>query len=445
MSYRYNHFKRISLVASGIVTMFAGGLCSAQDLFYSEGVPAGVLGERPGLTLGRWNFHGGVDTSVFYNDNVRLRAGGREDDFIFSVSPNVLAQIEGPYERRLGLIYRPNFFFFVDHSDQNSVNHAGNVNVRWPMNRLTLGLAQSVSIGEFGLAETLSMRSFRPEQASFFRRQITAPGAGLVEEEAEEVLEARDVGDRLSRKTYGTRFTANYELGHRTSLAGNFGYRRSDYGGNLIGSQQWSQELWADYAVSARTTAGAGVRLAQLDVRQADLQISERPALRLSYTVTDRLGVSAFAGAEWRQFEGGSSGPKAVFGARGNYQVRETTALTLAASRSERSSARLANQNYVQTVISGGLSQALPFGLAAGINGGYVTADYRSVGPGVVTNREDEGYFAGANLGWAATDYLYFGAFYQHFTNTSRSRSGGLPQSFDFDQNIVGIQASWAF
>jgi hypothetical protein len=445
MSNRTDYRKSMTLVASGLATIFTGGFCSAQDPFYSEGLPAGVLGERPGLTLGRWNFRGGVDGTAMYNDNVRIRATGSEDAFMFSISPHIRTATEGPYGRSFGLLYRPNFIFFLDHDELNRINHTGSASLTWPMNRLSVGLSQGISIGSFGMGENLAVRSFRPGRARIQRGQLPAPGAGLVEDEAQEDFDARDVGDRASRRTYTTRLSATYDLGHRTSLSGNLGYSRSDRSGQLISSQSWYQELWGDYQVSARTRAGAGVRITQLDARRTGLQISERPSLRLSYTVTDRLGVSSFAGAEWRQFEGGSSGPEPVFGLQSVYQLRATTVLSLSANRAEYSSARLAGQNYVQTTVSAGISQALPYRLSASVNGGYLTADYRSVGRGVAAQRDDEGYFAGANLNWVPADDWRVGAFYQHFTNNSRGRTGPLPQTFSFDQNIVGIQVSWEF
>jgi hypothetical protein len=440
-----DYLRRTVLILSGAATVLAGAHCSAQDIFYSEGLPTGVLGERPGLTLGRWNFHGGVDASALYNDNVRLRAAEPVDDFIFSISPHVRTRTEGPHGRTFSLMYRPSFIFFLDDNDRDSINHAANGSLQWPMNRLTLGLAQSVSIGTYGLSETMSLRSFRPAQAGLRLRQSPAPRADLVESEFEENLEARDVGDRLTRRSYTTRLSADYELGHRTSLSGNFGYSRSDRSGALFSSQRWTQELWLDYSATERTTVGAGVRIGQSEVRNSGLQVYERPSLRLNYTVTDRLGISAFAGAEWRQFEGGSSGPQLVFGLGSAYKLRESTTLGLNASRSERSSARLGGQNYVQTVVSAGLAQALPYRLSASINGGYLTAEYRAVGAGVVASREDEGYFAGASLNWAFTEQWRFGAFYRHFTNTSESRLGQLGRSFSFDQNAVGINASWVY
>ena len=110
--------RRFACVLCGVASALTAATASAQVGVFDEGMPAGVLEPRPGLNLGRFNFHGGVQGNVSYDDLVQIDADGRpDDDVTWTVSPFASVETEGPNARTLRLYYRPGFRFFTEHSD----------------------------------------------------------------------------------------------------------------------------------------------------------------------------------------------------------------------------------------------------------------------------------------------------------------------------------------
>jgi hypothetical protein len=386
----------------GCLAAFAGISCRAQFAPVTVGLPTGLLEPKPGLHWGRFDFHGGLSGTVGYDDFVTADTHGQEGDATISISPFGSVETSGPNERSLKMTYRPSYLMFVDHSDLNNLNHNGNFELRFPLNRLTLSLREDVS------------------------------AASVI---------VRDIGDRAVQETFATIGTADYVLSHRTTLQANLTYYRYDYGGgDFVGSQQFGQQLFTDYHFSPRTAVGAGVSISEMEVKDAPTQIAEGPLVRFNYLATSQLSVSASAGVEFRQF--GTSQPgttEPVLSLNAAYTVRPQTVLTLDASRTEFASGLNAGQNFVQTTFTAGISQLFLKKFTAVLAAGYTSADYVATESGVNVQRNDNYYFVRGQLDWAVQRSWTVGFFYQYTANNS---SNG---SFSYNQNVVGLNAGWAF
>ncbi len=386
----------------------AAASVSAQVGVFDQGMPGGVLDPRPGLNWGRLNFHGGITGTVAYDDLVEVdQNGDPNDDVTWVISPFASVETEGPNARSLRAYYRPGLRFFTDHSDLNTVDHSGVLDLRWPLNRLSLSLAQNVNV------------------------------ASVV---------VRDIANRAKQLTFGTIGSADYELSERTSLQLNLTYDRYGYSGqvsgarNLIDSQQFGQQVFADYHWTSKLSTGMGASFTQLDVEDAPFQMSEGPEWRVNYSPTPDLTVSANVGVQFRQFDSDRSGTvEPVMRIKSSYTPRPGTVLGLEAHRTEFASGLHAGQNFIETGFLGTVNQVLFSRLTGTLAAGYNFADYVATTQGVQANRTDSYYTVRSALDWNFTGNWSSGIFFEHTSNNSDQ--GG----FDYDHNIVGLRAGWAF
>lgn len=383
-----------------LLSLSKAGSRAQTAAFSREGLPSGVINPNPGIHLGRFDLHGGFDTSVAYDDMVENTIDGTESDVTLTFSPRASIETDGPNARNLKVTYRPSYLAFIDHSRLNNLNHFGTVDIKWPLNRLTLSLQENVSV------------------------------ASVV---------VRDISDRAEQARYLTEATADYEISHRSSLNGVFDYERSDYGGNFINYQQFTEQLRLDYHFGDRLTVGGGFSATQVVVDQGPGQSSEGPLVRATLTLNPEFSVTAQVGIQWLHFDSGAPVSLAeTFNVTGLYQVRPGTSISLNARRAEQPSALLLGQNYTDTGFSLDLNQVLSRRLGLTFIGGYTQADYYATDVGVVTQRSDSYYFVRLTLNWAVTDKWTTGV----FVDRSSNQSSG---SFSYDHNVAGVQASWTF
>lgn len=393
---------RIFRLALGVILPVSGQLlASAQQIRFDQGLSANVLQPRPGLHLGRFDFHGGMFATAAYDDLVQRDAsGGGEDDFAWTASPFLTARTEGPNSRTLQLSYQPSFVFYTKHSDLNSINHSGSFSLIFPFNRLKLSLWANV-----GVASVI----------------------------------VRDIGDRATQQSYSVTGSADYELSDKTTLQGSVTYGRSDFGGQFISSDQFTEQVFADYHFSDRLSTGVGVMATQFQVEDAPGQTSEGPQVRMEYKPNAQLKLSASFGVTMQQFEESSTAIAETFSVGAAYQMRPGTMLTLDATRSEQPSGVDAGQNYTATSLTATVNQTLPHRMVLNLSGGYTQAEYYATQEGIATSRLDNYFFIRSDLTYSLSTAWNFGLFVEHDSNTS---SGG---NFGYDHNIAGLRAGWSF
>ena len=379
----------------------------AQIGFMDQGIPAGALSPRPGLHLGRFEFHGGIQTTVTYDDLVQITTNGPQSDLSWTLAPFVSAETRGPNDRYVRAYYRPGFLFFTDNTDLNSINHAANFDLRFPLNRLTLSLAENVAV------------------------------ASVV---------VRDIGNRATQMNFSTIGTADYEYSERTSFQGvltydHFGYQGEVEGAkNLGSSDQFGQQVWTDYHWGAKLSAGVGVAVSEVKVENGTSQTAEAPELRLYFNPSPDFSLRGAVGVQFRQFDSDQAGTvEPVLRLTSTYRPRPGTTLSLEAHRAEMASGLNSGQNFVDTGFTATINQVFLRRFSASLGGGYTMADYVATEAGVTADRTDSYYSVRTALNWNVRETVGLGLFFEHTGNNSDT------QTFTYDHNVVGLQATWSF
>lgn len=312
------------------------------------------------------------------------------------------AVVDNSYEPRtfIFLRYTPSATIFVDHSDENALNHDVALEVRWKMAYLTVG----------------SRTSFQ-----------TSSDANV------------DVGNRVDRTTFSEGLTAFYDYSQRTSFE--FGLTGSfhSFSGALLDSQVVESLNWVNYSIGARTHVGAGFGVGYLTVTGDDSQFYQQLLARAQYSVTDKINLSANAGLEWRQFKHGGTRLDPVFGGDLTYQPFEQSTITLAASRSIQNSASLVGEDIASTEVSVDFRQRLFRRYYLCFKGDYLNADYIDTGASQSFSRHDNVYsltpYVRMDLPKGAA--LTVGYSSRHDVSTL--------SSFSFSQNQAFIQMNLVF
>jgi hypothetical protein len=398
--------------------------------------PDRILSEpRPALLhVGPFDVHGRATASFIYDDNISLhdrprsgtQVGGiqtgraREplgDDFIFTFSPGIVFTKAGALEESrtaFSLDYSPSFVFFVENSDENSVDHSAQMQAGYALTKLTLGLVQN----------------------------FNQTAGGVV-----------DVGSRVQQKNYNTAVNARYEMTEKTFLQADGSFRLTDYE-TLTDSHEWSVTPTANYQISPKVTLGLGLTYGQLSVAEQGVvtnrvstnvvtrtrtQSYVGPTLRATYKTTEKTDVALSFGGEWRMYEDGSDSFGPVFSLSGSYRPFDGTSFTLEGHRREQNSAVISGANFVATGASFGARQRLRDRLFGTATVSYENSDYEPTRGDVKTTRQDDYYLLRCGLEAILGRSWSIGLFYQYREDISSD------ESYSFSNNQVGIHAAWGY
>jgi hypothetical protein len=376
--------------------------------------------ERAFTTLGMFDLNPRVAVSALYDNNITLRSTNQQDDFIFVVSPGIditKADVEQDSISKLRLSYSPALVFFAKNSTNNSIDHFVHFDAGLALARLKMTVGQEFS---------------------------TAAGS------------VSDVANRVNQTQYRTSGSLSYEVSEKTTanLSGN--YRITEYE-QLIPSEEWSIDIGAAYQVTPKVSLGLGVSFGELQVGRTPANLTNQffgigreealdggkqrfasPSLRASYRTTEKTDVSASVGAEWRQYEDGSSGMTPVFSLAGTYRPWEATTLSLEGHRREQSSAVLSGQNYVTTGFGFRIEQKFLQRYRGHLSYSYDVAEYQAAKRGVSASRVDDYFLLRYGVDVILAPSWSLGVFHQYRENTSSSQ-------FNFETHQVGVQTVWAY
>jgi hypothetical protein len=392
---------RLAFVLCCVGSFFSCQRVAAQTSLISSGLPSGLLNPNPAVHLGPFDFHGGVNGEGAYDDLATIGPSGPESDFYWSLSPWGSIQAEGANSRIVRAYYQPSFVFYTEHSDLNSINHAGNFSVIWPFNRLTLSLNENVSVGTYIV---------------------------------------RDIAERATASTYTTQGQADYQLSDRTKLSSSIAWSLADFGNQYVGSQAFTEQVFATYQFKPTLSGSLGISVYQFEIENAPSQIGEGPFLSVNFSPNPRLSLNATAGVSLQQFGGGV--PNAIaesFTINANYQVQPRTRISFQAQRLEAPSSVSTGVNYTDTQFGVTLEQRLPHRLVGTLTLGYTLAEYYAVQTNVSTSRTDTFYSIRTDLTLPLTARWAIGWFYEHDGNMSTL------STFQYDRNTTGLNASWFF
>ncbi|MBC7838345.1 MAG: outer membrane beta-barrel protein [Nitrospiraceae bacterium] len=350
-------------------------------------------------TKGLWNFRPHLSITTLYDGNVFIQEDNRKSDFLVTVSPGVGFQIgnalSGIY---LTTDYTASAVIFFENSAQNSLDHRGNLNLRWSGAKLSLGLQVGFAVDS---------------------------GTSI------------DASDRVNRLAVFSGISSHYQYSPKISFDLSANYRPTSYE-NLIGSNETRLQGYVNYTFTPKVTLGLGGSLGLTNVERGGSQTSEEVSVRATWSATEKLTLTASSGVEFRQFENGGAGTVTpVFGLDAAWAIREGTNLNLGARRSIFSSAVLENQNYTSTGFSATVQQRMTDRFSLSLSVGYDNLDYTAAGAGVDASRQDSFLFARPSIQCHIVSWCNIGLFYEYSENFS---SGEGSRSFQRDR--AGLQVS---
>jgi hypothetical protein len=403
-----------SEVASSQSTASLGGLNSPNLSLGGETVSSSAIeGGQPR----RFHYRLALTIRGVYDDNIFLSHTDRVSDYYFAIEPMLtlgVGDIEGRNENYLRLDYMPSIILYVDHSDDDAVNHLILLEGQYRFSRLTLTLAQEVAI-----LDSANLNS-------------VADTTGL--------LANIDAGGRTRLNLFTTRLRANYDLTGKLFLSGEFDAYVYDYP-DFISSWMVSWGAYINYNVSPKLTLGVGGTFGLDFVEDPNVdQTFEQVNFRLNYQATGKLGVSASVGVEFRQFDnhrGDHVSP--VFELGAIYRPFDGTTITLTGGRRILNSGFFENQDFATTYIVGRVQQRLLRRVYLGVAVGYENSDYFATTTGVDAFREDDYWFVEPSVDVLITRWLSVGAYYLHRQDCSNI------DFFSFYDNQVGVRATFRF
>ncbi len=387
---------------------------------------------------GAWAVNPHLSLTSLYDGNVFLSEKGQESDFVVNVSPGVTARL-GNDQTALYLLadYTFGAVFFTENAEENSFNHNGRLELDYKGSRLSLGLNVGVE---------------------------NDTGTSI------------DATDRVNRTAYRVGAESRFQYSDKFSFDLNADYRRSYYE-DLIGSQDYSVQGYANYHYSPKLSIGLGVGASATEVEEGRSQDSQTFTLRANWVATGKLTVEGSLGVGFYQFSDGESdslNPVAslsatyvatgkltfsgnfglgvnrfassgsslspTYGLDAKWAVWQGTDITFGVHRRIFSSVVFTDQNYTSTGLTFGLRQQLGIRFVAFVTAGYENLSYTSAGEGVEATREDDFIFARFGLQWHAFNRCSFGVFYEFSQNSS-----GGQNARDFRRDRMGAQMSIAF
>ncbi|PYK39421.1 MAG: hypothetical protein DME49_03885 [Verrucomicrobia bacterium] len=352
-----------------------------------------------------------------YDDNIFISHVNRVSDYYFAIEPMItigFGDIEGRGGNYIRLDYMPSVILFVDHSDEDTVEHLIRLEGQYRFSRLTLNLSQDVAILDgANLNSTLD---------------TTGLQANL------------DVSARTRLNLYTTRLRANYELSGKLFLTGEFDASIYDYP-DFISSEIFSGGLYINYNWTPKVVVGIGGTAGYdlVDDPNPD-QTFEQVNVRINYQMTGKLSLTASGGVEFRQFEG-HRGERIspVFEAGAVYHPFDGTTVTLTASRRMLNSGFFPDQDFAATSVTLRIQQRLLQRIYLGLAAGYENADYFSTVNGVSATRDDDYYFVEPSVDVLITRFWSAGVYYLHREDISSF------DFFSFYDNQVGVRTTFRF
>ncbi len=386
-----------------------GGLAQ-NSVVYGDSVPNGAPVVYPEqlypqesrygvIKAGPVNLHLNLTAGATYDDNITIQNVNKVSDYYFEITPGFRAILGENRDKFVTLSYRPRALFFMDETQNDSVDHNANLAAQWNFNKLTLAASQGYQL--------------------YTGNEV-------------------DAGARVDRSTYVTTLGAAYSLSEKTSFELNLRQNIVDYGSAFSGYNEWVTTPYMNYQITPKVKLGAGVTVGALDTRGGPNQVYEQLLVRAAYKATDKIDAVATVGGEFRQFQGGeNSGPDPVLDVGVIYRPREKTQLKLSAYHRQQVSVGLNSQNYELTGINGSIIQQFREKWSASALLGFEHANYSSTLAGLPSDRTDDYFYAQVGLNFSITTKWSAGAFYTYRKNDS---SGATARPFS--NNQVGLQTT---
>jgi hypothetical protein len=237
---------------------------------------------------------------------------------------------------------------------------------------------------------------------------------------------------------------ANYQVTGKSQLELEAGYDVADYDDSTkFDSNDIHFGLFWLYQVAPKLVLGLGPEFGWLDVQGNPNQTYQRATARLQYQATEKISITARAGAEFRQYQntgvGGNDDIYPVMSIQATYKPFDGTELGLSVYRRVTASSVVAQQNYISTGFSANLRQRFLQKYYFSLVGGFENSDYESTANNVLANRDDDYFFIRPGFDWDVTTWWTLTAFYEFRENNSTTVTN------EFTNNQVGIQTTFRY
>lgn len=381
-----------------------------------------VVGAQAGISAVPRRFHYEFRLILrgIYDDNINLNRFDRLSDYYFVIGPGVTLAFGDVFERQenyIRLDYNPSAFLFIDHSENDAVQHLVRLEGQHRFSRLTLNFSQDVQILDGTQLSATSTTGTITDTVNL------------------------DVSGRTRLNVYAGRLNANYELTGKTFLSSGLTYSIFDYD-SLIDSGYLAGNLFINYQYSPKLVLGIGATggYNEVDSPTPD-QTFEQANVRATYQVSGKVSLNASAGVEFRQFENSGRGDyiTPVYELGANWRPFDGTKISLSGSRRTLNSAVLAGQDYTSTNIVFGARQRLLQRIYLGLTVAYDNADYFNTVAGLSATRHDNYFLVEPGIDVAVTRFWTVGAYYLHRQNSSSV------DSFSFYDNQFGLRTALTF
>ena len=356
-----------------------------------------------------------------YDDNINISHTNRIQDYYFAIEPGAtigFGDIWGRTGNYVRLDYAPSIFLFLDHDEENAVQHLIRLEGFHQFARLSLTFSQDAAILKDSYVTLLSSDGTTGQTTNI------------------------DVGGRNRVDIFGTRLGWTYDLTGKTFLSGEFLNTVYDYENNLISSDQFSGSLFINYNYSPKLALGIGGAGGYnwVDSPTPD-QTFEQALVRATYQATGKISLNASAGVEFRQFGGNGAGDHVspVYELGATYQPFDGTTILVRGSRRTLNSGIFAGQDFAASNIIVGIRQRLLRRIYVGFTGGYENADYFSTIRGVSATRNDDYYYVEPAVDVMIMRFWTVGAYYLHREDFSNFTN------FSFYDNQVGVRNTLKF
>jgi len=384
-----------------------------------------VNGQELSSSPRRLNYGFSLTVRGVYDDNINITSDlfPRTSDYYFAIEPSFYFGFGGndnsAGSSSLSFVYRPSFFLFLDHSENDSIQHLVHLAGSHNFGHLTLSVSQDVQILDGTDLNSLS--------------DPTGHNANT------------DVGQRAKHNIFTTQVNDTYDLTGKLYLSNSIGLSVDDYEA-FTGSKNIFGNLFLNYQYSEKLAVGVGGSFGYNTVEQGSPdQTYEQANVRINYSATGKLSFGGSVGVEFRQFDdssfGGARGTNIspVFELSGTYRPFDGTSITLSGSRKIQNSASLGGQDYTQTNVHVALGQRFMTRFTLGLAIGYENSDYFSAFQGVSGIREDNYYYVQPTVDAQIMRWWTVGAYYLY-----RKDSSSLA-IFSFDDNQFGLRSTITF
>jgi hypothetical protein len=376
-----------------------------------------IVGHEQSAIPRRIHYQVGLSVREVYDDNINLNQTNRQDDFYTTIEPRIEIGMGQPDGNFLDLTYSPNAFLFINHSENDALQHLISLTGQYRFPLLTLSLSQDIQI-----LDGTGLNADTGTGTTFTRTNL-------------------DVSGRTRLNIYATRLNANYSLTGKTFLTGGLSYSISDYAA-LISSSVLAGNIYFNYTYSPKLALGLGLAGGYNSVdAPSESQTFEQVNARASYELTGKVSATLSCGVEFRQVtdSGAEDNGSPVFEGSLFYQPFDGTSLALNVSRRTMASATLAEQDFHSTSIILSARQRFLQRIYFGLSIGYENSEYFSTTSGLSSTRSDNYYFLQPSLDFNVTSFWTAGIYYFYRKDDSSI------SSFSFYDNQYGLRTSLTF